>query len=200
MQKKTEFVGSVGTAAVTLDGETIVCVELALEGTLQSYRDKSLQSRITMARESKIRSAGGVWLQKILSLGVRGFLTTLQRQCGLQGCRVNLEATISRHRKIRDFKDLIAGFDHMILDPLVKAGILIDDDFGNLTWSAVQPDDAVAKGRDHITLKFSVATEPCRKSVTKQILEFGWPDPEFRNRNKDERRREIKRRLVDAKA
>jgi len=200
MLKKTEFAGSAGDATVAMDGEAVVAVEISLEGTLQSYRDKGLQSRNTQCRERKIREAGGVWLQKVLSLGVKLFLVKLQRQCGLERACVNLEATIARKRKIRDFKDLIAGFDHMILDPLVRAGVLIDDDFGNLKWSVTQVEDAHTVGTDHVILTFSQGTAPCRESVTKQILEFGWPDPEFRMRNKQDRRREIKERLEHAKA
>jgi hypothetical protein len=195
MLKKIDVVGSVGEATFTVDGDTIISIKIGLEGTLQSYRAKELQSRHTQCRERKIREAGGQWLQKILSLGVRSYLVSLQRQCGLVGVCISLEASISRKRNIRDFKDLIAGFDHMILDPLVRAGILIDDDYGNLEWMATQVDGTAPKGPDYINLTFKPATIPCRKSVTRQILEFGWPDAEFRNRRKDERRKEIKERL-----
>lgn len=196
MSEKIEFVNAVGNAEIVKDGDAIKSVTISLEGTLQSYRDKALQSRFTQCKERRIRDAGGRWLEKIVSLGVRSYLVQLQRQCGLAEVRIRLVATISRKRKIRDFKDLVAGFDHMILDPLVKAGILIDDDFGNLNLEVNQVDGA--GGLDFLTLVFSPDTTDCRKSVTRQVLEFGWPDPEFRNRNKEVRRKEIKEKLTHA--
>ena len=193
-----EFNSPTGRAVVAREGQQIVSISIWMEGTLQSYRDKMFSSRNRMASERKIREAAKAWLMQMLALGVHHELRKLQNQCGMDSFCIRMIAEISRKKPIRDFKDMVAGFDHMILDPLVADGILIDDDMQNIGIPEIRQ-LVIKQGVDTLFLKFERSSEPCRDSITRQILEFGWPDPEFRTRKKSDRRREIRERMANAR-
>lgn len=200
-----EFIGPVGDAAVTRDGDNsnkIVSIEIAIEGRLQSYRDRMFNHPNGIVRDAMIHRAGSVWLQKILCLGVRPDLEALQKQCALDRVCIKLTAWVNRRFRIRDpQKNLTTGFDHMILDPLVKAGILIDDDSENIIWEAKPyAEDGGPRMVEHVSMLFEPSEVRCRESVTTQVLEFGWPDPAFRKIEKSKRREIIRRRLKHARS
>lgn len=182
-----------GTTILTTFGDRVISLEVSIPGSLQSMRDKEFSARMSHVSNMKIARAGDVWFARLLSLDVHGPLRRLQAQCGLEGVCIGLEAKVRKKVPARDYKDRLGGFDHMILDPLVRGGVLMDDDEGNIFIHGVLRN--LTPGPDLLEIRFDISTVPCRPSVTEQMQIFGWPDPEFRTRPKAERMKELKAKL-----
>lgn len=79
------------------------------------------------------------WYLRLAAIGdARKYLWCLQRQCAMSGHKMQLRVIVRRRRLMRDYKNLVVAFDELILDGLVRHGVLYDDNMGNLTWEIIQ--------------------------------------------------------------
>ena len=150
--------------------QEIESVNALILGTLASYRDSSLQGKHKIAAWRKINKAGEEWLTKICLLSIREPITVLQLQTALAGHKLQVLGIAYRRIPIRDMKNLVAGFDHLILDPLVHRKALLSDQMNNLEIDIRQEKPAVDifDGRDALFLSFRPSAARCSISVEKK--------------------------------
>lgn len=145
-----------GKGLVSRCSGEILAIQFEILGTLQSYRDKD-QNKYRSAKHNNIKRAqdGESWLLKIIGLGVTNEIIGLVEQCKKNIARVQINATIYRKIPIRDMKNLMAGFDHMILDPLVRKGILRGDGMNDIMLHVHQlrPQPEFFDGQDCVVVR-----------------------------------------------
>lgn len=147
-----------GYCQVHLDRGTtnIQRVYIKVIGEVRSYRDKAFSSRSTAIVGKKITQEQSQWFMKLRHLQAVEALMTLQGFCRGVGKKVQLEAYAHRHHAIKDKKNLVAGFDHAVLDALVRGKCLADDCDANLVWNIHQC--IIDKGVEQwLELDFSVS-------------------------------------------
>lgn len=162
------------------ESEQVKEILLLLDGKLESFRAGRLNHKNAMIAGSKLKIVQEAWLTQMYSLEAPRWITLLQRESALAGVCIEVTATAKRKIPIRDHKDIEAAVDHQILDALVKAGILINDDTGNLVIGQMlsEPTERyLLNGRECLLLTFRRSGRPCRDSITERVLKFGWPDP-----------------------
>lgn len=103
-------------------------VEITLDGTLKSMRDKSLNRyRNQQFNNRAIKEEQELWYEKILAGGYQHKIKKLFQYCLDNKKRMAVRATVYRKIPIRDYKNLVGGFDHSILDGWVNAELIKDD-------------------------------------------------------------------------
>ena len=130
------MIGDIGVCTVWKDdSNNIHDITLKLLGTLQSYRDKN-QNRYKSKKynDGTRKKDSNAWMEKIKFLGAFSYLEELQKQCLEHKKRIRITGIIHRKYPIRDQKNLDTGFDHMILDGLVRLKIFKNDDMKNLIY------------------------------------------------------------------
>ena len=166
----------------TGDDDQIQEIKLVLDGKIESFRARILGSQSSIIASHVLRRIQQRWLMQMHSLDAVRWIMRLQRECALAGVCIEVIATAKRKITIRDHKDLEAAVDHQILDALVRAGVLINDDTGNLVIGEMlcEPvENYLLGGRECLILIFRRSGRPCRDSITERVLKSGWPDPEF---------------------
>lgn len=188
---RTQNLAGICEVALTDDG-TVGRVRLALEGRLESFRSKRLQSRSTQVAHRKLEVMQQGWLMQIQALGARRHLQSLQRECAIDSACVEVKVVAKRRVTIRDDKDMRTGFDHQVLDALVKAGVLINDDTGNLVIGEMvcEPVERYfLNDRECLIITFRRSGRPCRQTITERVLAHGWPDPRTEYQKKEAQKR-----------
>jgi len=158
--------------------ETIEQVRLVLEGRIESFRARILGHKSNIIASHVLRRIQQRWLMQMHSLDAVRWIMRLQRECALVGVCIEVIATAKRKITIRDHKDLEAAVDHQILDALVKAGVLINDDTGNLVIGEMlcEPvENYLLGGRECLILTFRRSGRPCRDTITERVMRSGWP-------------------------
>ena len=170
---------------VITDDNQVQMIRLLLDGKLESFRAKRLNHKNAFVAQGKLISVQQSWLMAMRSLDATRWISRLQRQCALAGVCIEVTAIAKRKITIRDHKDIETAVDHQILDALVKAGYLINDDTGNLVIGPMicEPvEKYLLGGRACLLITFRRSGRPCRDSITERVLKFDWPDPEFQMR------------------
>lgn len=144
-------------------------IELELEGTLQSFRDAEFNSRSAVLNNINIRKAAASWYVKMLATGKLPVLRDMAWAAWRSGYMVWLLPEIYRHRQIRDFKNAVTGFDHMILDPLVSERIFVSDSTQALHWERTIL-SKTAKGDDYVKITFGPSLLRCSKWIQQKAL------------------------------
>lgn len=163
----------------TRPDEQIDRIKLVLDGKLESFRAKSMNSRNSIAAGQMINRAQTSWIMQMHSLQAPKLIARLQRECALAGVCIEVSAVAKRKITIRDQKDILAAVDHQILDALVKGGYLVNDDTGNLIIGPVicEPVERyLCGGRECLVLTFQRSNKPCRDSITERVQRCGWPE------------------------
>lgn len=160
------------------EGQTVEEIKLVLEGRLESFRAKRLNQKNAIWAHEKLKKMQERWLLGMYALDAVPWIIRLQRECALAGVCIEVVATAKRKITIRDHKDLEAAVDHQILDALVRSGVLINDDTGNLVIGEMlcEPVETyLLGGRECLILIFRRSGRPCRDSITERVIKTGWP-------------------------
>lgn len=131
-------------------------IHLWMYGTLKSMRDKSLNKYREKRHNSRlIRAEQDVWLAKLQLLGVKEAITELFYKKIDTGAKMTVEATIHRQRPILDYKNVVGGFDHVILDGWVNAKIIKNDclSYLDLKIDQISKKESEYLGRDQVFIR-----------------------------------------------
>jgi hypothetical protein len=108
---------------------------------------------------------------ELISVNAKEHLRKLQLYATLNGVKVRILVDVVRKIPIRDEKNLMAGFDHVILDPLVRANILWNDQWSNLEQRFGQRGIDEDYPKEMVFMRFDLSKEPCGDTEKKRLME-----------------------------
>lgn len=168
-----------GKSEVETDGQKVIHrIDLVIYRKLESFRSRRLSGKTREAANGRVKQAGQSWMWMIRSLLLDNEIAVMQRQSALDGVKILVAMTVKNKIAIRDTKDILAAFDHQILDELVAAYILVNDDDGNLDIQKARCEPAekyINNGKDSLLITFARSEKPCRQTVTDRVRKYGWP-------------------------
>lgn len=108
-------------------------ITVVLFGRLRSGRDLRFNGRTARdVHRAWVREYTG-WYNRLVPLGVHQLIRDSVAAWALAGFKARVTCHARRRRpQIRDFKNLVVGFDQGVIDGLVHAGLLLDDSTDHL--------------------------------------------------------------------
>jgi len=126
-------------------------ITVVLFGRLRSGRDRRFNSRSSRQVHQAWVREQTEWYNRLVPLGVHQIIRDSVLGWALMGFKTKLTCHACRRRpEIRDFKNLVVGFDQGVIDGLVHAGILLDDSTDHLQLTFDQEEGAP----EYIWLRF----------------------------------------------
>lgn len=137
-QFKTE--NNCGKSLVVLNNDNEVeYISAWTVGLVRSFRDKSLNKFRNKALNARLLKDEQMnWYVKFQALNIIDPLKLLQYQAATTGKKLLFSIDVFRKPLIRDYKNLVAGFDHAVLDVLTRMNVIIDDSTSVLDWTIQQ--------------------------------------------------------------
>ena len=141
-------------------------MKFVLQGTLKSMRDKSLNKNKKAEHNSRlIRAEQEMWIVKLYSCEAAPFVRSIYNQCASNKVKLKIEVVVYRHKPILDYKNIVGGFDHAILDGWVNAGLIQNDNTGFLDWSIRQL--SCERDKDCIEIELGLSDQECSNQMRK---------------------------------
>ena len=114
-------------------------VHIWMYGTLDSYRDEKFnKSSIAKFNNLAKKRIQDLWSEKTKLLGADKHISKLFDQSLANGFKLGISVVVHRRLPIRDYKNLVVGFDHAILDGWVRHKFIKDDSMKYINWSITQ--------------------------------------------------------------
>jgi hypothetical protein len=145
---------------------------ILIPGQLPSFRSKGLNtSQNKIAAGAALFKVQQSWYMDLISVNAKEHLRKLQLYATLNGVKVRILVDVVRKIPIRDYKNLVAGFDHVILDSLVRANILWNDQMSNIELSVGQRGIDEDYPKEMVFMRFDLSKEPCGPTEKKRLME-----------------------------
>ena len=133
-------------------------VVVYLLGRLPTYRSKELNGYKDVVENhiKCIKPCQEKWVIKLIALNLREPVEKLVEQCRVKKIRLKIDMVSYRLYRAKEDKNLITGADHVLLDGMVNAGMLIDDSNNHIIWqiNSVKPQPEIMSGAECAYLRF----------------------------------------------
>lgn len=149
-------------------------MQIALFGQLPSYRSANFNRRTAIVSHREICKTARLWFERLVSIpDLRQDLTHLIHRTLAERYKVKVTVDI-RRKRILDYKNAVVGFDHVVLDGLVRGRVLPDDrpSVIDLAITQAKPDKTFYDGKELVWMMFEPSDEETSKTYHRKGIEF----------------------------